>query len=119
MGLLTVLLGGYMIGNTGVALATVTLFLAAWFVVVGICEIIWSLRLRPLPGWGTTVFSGVISLLLGLMIWRQFPVSGAWAIGVLAGIKLIFSGWWLIIIGRGVKRYVSEEAALAGHHFET
>jgi len=108
MGLITVGVGAYMVTHPGLALATLTLFLAAWFLVVGISEIIWSLQLRPIQGWGLTLFSGVVSLLLGIMIWRQFPVSGAWAIGVLAGIKLIFSGWWLIIIGRGAKRIAAE-----------
>ena len=108
MAFLTVLVGAYMISNPGIALATLTLILAAWFVVVGACEIFWALRLRPLSGWGVTLFSGIVSFLLGLMVWRQFPVSGAWAIGVLAGIKLVFSGWWLIIIGRGVKRYAND-----------
>jgi uncharacterized membrane protein HdeD (DUF308 family) len=110
MGILTALLGAYMLSNPGIALATLTLILAAWFAVVGVCEIIWALRLRPLAGWGMTIFSGVISLLLGVMIWRQFPVSGAWAVGVLAGIKFLFSGWWLIVIARGVKQYPVEAA---------
>lgn len=108
MGLLTTVVGAYMISNPGIALATLTLVLAAWFVVEGAFEIFWALRLRPLPGWGTTMFSGMVSFLLGLMIWRQFPVSGAWAIGILVGIKLFFSGWWLIVIGRGVKRYAGD-----------
>ncbi len=46
----------------------------------------------------------IITLILGLMIWRQFPLSGAWAVGVLFGVKLIMSGWWLIFIGRGVRK---------------
>lgn len=99
MGALTVVVGAYMISNPGIALATLTLFLAAWFVVEGIFEILWAFQLKPIKGWGWTLFSGLVSLLLGIMIWRQFPVSGAWAIGILAGIKLIFSGLWLIILG--------------------
>jgi uncharacterized membrane protein HdeD (DUF308 family) len=43
-------------------------------------------------------------LLLGIMLWRQYPLSGAWAIGVLFGIKMIFSGWAFIFIGRSVKK---------------
>jgi len=33
------------------------------------------------------------------MIWNQFPLSGEWAIGVLVGIKLVFSGWSLLMFG--------------------
>ena len=108
MGLVTAGIGVYMVTHPGLALATLTLFLAAWFVAVGACEIMWSLQLRPISGWALTLVSGLVSLLLGIMIWRQFPMSGAWAVGVLAGIKLIFSGWWLIFLARGVNRIAAE-----------
>lgn len=103
LGLFTALCGSYMISNTGVALGALTLFLAAWFVATGVVEIVWALKMRPLAGWGTVMFGAVISLLLGLMIWRQFPVSGAWAIGVLVGVKMLIGGWWLFSIGKSVE----------------
>lgn len=108
MGLVTAVVGIYMVTHPGIALATLTLFLAAWFVAVGACEIAWSLQLRPISGWSLTLASGLLSLLLGIMIWRQFPMSGAWAVGVLAGIKLVFSGWWLIFLARGARRVAAE-----------
>ena len=90
LGLLTLLVGLYMVARPGVALATLTLFLAAYFVVDGIIEIIEAFDLKPLEGWGWMLFGGIVSLLLGFMIWKQWPVSGAWAIGILVGIKLLF-----------------------------
>ena len=92
IGLLSIVIGGYMISRPGMALATLTLVLAAYFFVDGIFEIIWSFRLRPIKGWGWTLFSGIVALALGIMIWRQFPVSGMWAVGTLAGIHMIFGG---------------------------
>jgi uncharacterized membrane protein HdeD (DUF308 family) len=62
------------------------------------------MQLRPADGWGWTLFNGIVTLLLGLMLWRQFPLSGAWAVGILFGIKMLFSGMALVIIGRSVKR---------------
>ena len=32
-------------------------------------------------------------------IWREWPVSGAWAIGMLVGIRLIFAGWSMVALG--------------------
>ena len=103
LGALTVLIGIAMVGQPQAALATLTLFLAAYFIVEGIFEIIWAFQIKPVKNWGWTLFSGIISLLLGIMIWRQFPLSGAWAIGILVGIKLIFSGWTLIAFGGAAK----------------
>jgi uncharacterized membrane protein HdeD (DUF308 family) len=92
IGAMAVLFGGYMLARPGMALATITLVLAAYFIVNGGFEIIWAFRLRPIKGWGWTLFSGIVSLVLGIMIWRQFPVSGVWAVGTLAGIHMIFGG---------------------------
>ena len=92
IGAMSVFAGGYMLARPAMALATITLVLAAYFIVDGIFEIIWAFRLRPIKGWGWTLFSGVVALALGVMIWRQFPVSGVWAVGTLAGIHLIFGG---------------------------
>lgn len=92
IGLLSIVAGGYMVSRPGLALATLTLFLAAYFFVDGIFEIIWAFRLRPIKGWGWTLFSGIAALALGIMIWRQFPISGMWAVGTLAGIHMIFGG---------------------------
>ena len=57
------------------------------------------------------LFNGVITLLLGLMLWRQYPLSGAWAVGVLFGIKMVFSGWALVFIGRSVKQIADSHDA--------
>jgi uncharacterized membrane protein HdeD (DUF308 family) len=92
LGLLSIVVGGYMVSRPGMALATLTLVLAVYFAVDGVFQIIWSFRLRPIKGWGWSLFSGVVSLALGIMIWRQFPVSGMWAVGTLAGIHMIFGG---------------------------
>ena len=101
--LLTVLVGGYMAANLGVALESLTLFLAAYFIVSGIFEVIVSFRARPAGGWGWALFSGIISVVLGFLIWSQFPFSGAWAVGILFGIRMIFSGWMLIMLGTAAK----------------
>jgi uncharacterized membrane protein HdeD (DUF308 family) len=49
---------------------------------------------------------GIITLLLGLALWKNWPVSGAWAIGVLFGINLIFDGWAMIFTGTTVRQVI-------------
>ncbi|HSN83849.1 MAG TPA: HdeD family acid-resistance protein [Polyangiales bacterium] len=112
IGLLSIVAGGYMLGRPGMALATLTIFLAAYFVVEGAFEIIWAFRLRPIKGWGWTLFSGIVALALGIMIWRQFPVSGVWAVGTLVGVSLIFGGASLASVC-GAARSAAKEAQAA------
>jgi uncharacterized membrane protein HdeD (DUF308 family) len=92
LGALAIIIGGYMLSRPGMALETLTLVLAFYFAVDGVFQILWAFRLRPIKGWGWSLFSGIVSLALGVMIWRQFPVSGVWAVGTLAGIQMVFGG---------------------------
>jgi uncharacterized membrane protein HdeD (DUF308 family) len=108
LGVLSVVAGGYMIAQPVAALATLTLFLAGYFIASGILEAIAAFGARPERGWGLLLFSAIVSVLLGVMIWRQFPFSGVWAVGVLVGVKLIIAGWALIAIGGAVKAAVAE-----------
>jgi len=104
VGALMVIVGAFMINQPVAGLASITLLLVAYLVAVGVVELFMSLQIRPADGWGIMLFNGVITLLLGLMLWRQYPLSGAWAVGVLFGIKMVFSGWVLVFIGRSVKQ---------------
>jgi len=42
--------------------------------------------------------SGVLSLLRGLLIWNQWPVSGMWAVGVLVGVDLLSTGISMVVL---------------------
>jgi uncharacterized membrane protein HdeD (DUF308 family) len=108
VGLLMVIAGFYIMNQPIAGLATLTILLMYYLLVTGALEIIMAFQLKPAAGWGLELFNGIVTLLLGVMLWRQFPLSGAWAIGVLFGIKMIFSGWAFIFIGRNVKKLVAE-----------
>ena len=110
VGLAMAIAGFYMISQPVSGLAALTLILAAYLIATGILETVIAFQLRPAEGWGLELFSGVITLVLGLMLWRQFPLSGVWAIGILFGIKMVLSGWALIFVGRGVKKLAAEAA---------
>ena len=110
LGVLTVVVGVYMVMNPAAALTSLTVFLVAYLIVSGIFEALMAFQIKPANGWGWELFSGIISILLGAMIWNQFPLSGAWAIGVLLGIKLFFSGWTLLMFGLAAKGMAKEAA---------
>jgi len=107
-GLMSTVAGLVMIGRPLLGLASLTMVLIIYFLAVGISEVIAAFQARPDQGWGWLLFSGVISVMLSLMIWKQWPVSGAWAIGTLVGIQLIFSGLTIIMIGSAVKKLGAE-----------
>ena len=110
VGALTAVAGFYLFNQPLSGLASITIILAAYFVVTGISELVSAFQIRPADGWGLMLSSGIVTLLLGIMIWKQFPLSGAWAVGVLFGLKLVLGGWSLIFIGRGVRGAVKDAA---------
>jgi len=103
-GVLMTFAGFYMMTQPLSGLASITLILVAYLVAAGLFEVIAAFQIRPAQGWGWELFNGIVTLLLGIMLWRQFPLSGAWAVGVIFGIKMIFSGWAFVFIGRAVKQ---------------
>jgi uncharacterized membrane protein HdeD (DUF308 family) len=67
-------------------------FLAAVLVVDGIFRAALAFRIRPRSGWGLVLLGGIISVVLGIMIWQQLPSAALWVLGLLLGINLVFSG---------------------------
>ena len=71
--------------------------LAAAFMVGGVFRIVAALVDRFL-GWQWTLCNGIVTLLLGLLIWQQWPESGLWVLGLFAGIDLVFNGvTWTVL----------------------
>lgn len=72
---------------------TLTMVLIALFIVQGIFSILMSLQFREhLKSWFWTLFSGIVDLALAYLIWKGWPESAAWAIGLLVGINMLFAG---------------------------
>jgi uncharacterized membrane protein HdeD (DUF308 family) len=106
MGVLSLLAGGYMISNPGVTLAVLSIILAAFLIVSGIAEAMVAFSVRPADGWVWALISAIASFILGVMIWQQFPIGGALAIGILLGLKLLFSGMMLLMLGTAVRKAI-------------
>ena len=87
------------------------LLMGYFFLVSGFLKMIFSFQVKPAKNWGWSFLDGVISIALGAIILAGWPSSAPWIIGLLAGIKLIFLGNSMIMIGRGLK--VSADAASA------
>lgn len=113
MAALMLIVGFTMVIRPSGAIAPMTLLLAFYLILAGIIELFEASSLRPLPGWGWMAASGVISIFLGIVLWRQFPLSGRWAIGTIVGIKLLVSGITLVAVGVLARGLVDDEARIA------
>jgi uncharacterized membrane protein HdeD (DUF308 family) len=82
---------------------TLTVMLVIWFAATGTARLVMGLAELGTPGAGWLAASGAMSLILAILIAVQLPSSAAWAIGLLVGINLLFSGTALIALARALK----------------
>jgi uncharacterized membrane protein HdeD (DUF308 family) len=92
VGVLYVFIGVYLLAHPVAGLMSLTIALAIYLFLEAILEFVLGFTLRPLPGSGWLFFDGVITFILAVMIWRTWPSSSAWVIGLLVGISMLFSG---------------------------
>jgi uncharacterized membrane protein HdeD (DUF308 family) len=107
VGVAYVCFGGYLIARPVLGVASLTLLLASLFLIEGILDIVLFVKTRPVRGSTWVLLDGVVSLLLGLMIYMQWPSSAAWAIGTLVGVSLIFSGVARVMMSMAVRKVTS------------
>ncbi|HUC12195.1 MAG TPA: HdeD family acid-resistance protein [Stellaceae bacterium] len=92
---------------------TLTIALVAFFIIEGIAAILLALEHRKhLPSWGWVLFSGLVDLLLAFLIWDGWPSSAAWAIGLLVGINMVFSGLSLVMTALAARTMAADNSQL-------
>jgi uncharacterized membrane protein HdeD (DUF308 family) len=102
VGLLYMFVGLLFVDRPLMAAAELTLVLAVFLFGTGLFRFIVAAGQRY-AGWGWGLLNGVVTLLLGVLIWRHWPGDGLWVIGTLVGIELLFSGWSLVMLGLAVR----------------
>jgi uncharacterized membrane protein HdeD (DUF308 family) len=90
--------------------AVLTLLFAAVFFAGGLMRIIFSLVVR-FRSWPWVLFNGVVDLLLGFLIWSEWPASSLWVIGLFVGIDLLFHGWSSIVLAMTVRSIDTSQAS--------
>lgn len=84
--------GWYLLSHPVMGLASLTLVLALYLFVESALELVLSFRLRPAPGSGYLLVDAIATFIIGALIWATWPTSAVWAIGMLVGVSMFFSG---------------------------
>jgi uncharacterized membrane protein HdeD (DUF308 family) len=108
VGILYLLVGGYMLINPVLGMVSLTFAMAVYFVVEAVLEFVLSFRLRPMAGSGWLLFDGIVTAILAVIIFATWPLSSAWALGTLAGISMLFSGVARLMLSLAARRAVTE-----------
>jgi uncharacterized membrane protein HdeD (DUF308 family) len=109
-GVLSIVVGLLFLRAPGGALAALTLLLACFLMAGGVFKVVAALVYR-FAAWGWSLASGIIDVILGVMIWQEWPASALWVIGLFVGINLIFRGFNWIALGLALRSLPRRETA--------
>ena len=111
LALLTALTGLLLMFYPIAGTETLTLFLASYFIAIGLVKCWAALSNTDAKGWGLMLFSAIISLLLGRgCLWWGWPQSATWIFGIFVAIELIFDGWTALIFGLEVRALPGDDS---------
>jgi uncharacterized membrane protein HdeD (DUF308 family) len=102
--------GVYLLNNPSIALASLTLLVAAILIAEGVFQFITFFALRILPGSGWILGDAILTLILGGLIAYPWPGSSLWVIGTLVGVNLMISGFTRFMYSVAARSLVSSAA---------
>jgi uncharacterized membrane protein HdeD (DUF308 family) len=103
VGLLYLVTGALLVARPVASAVSLTLWIAGFCFLIGLFKMLSSLLLR-FNQWGWVFLNGLVTFLLGLMIYMDWPVSGLWLIGLYIGLDMILSGWSWIVLSLSARR---------------
>jgi uncharacterized membrane protein HdeD (DUF308 family) len=103
--------GGLLIMNEPVHGAVVlTLVLVAFIIAGGIVRVVLALRHRAVRAWSLVLASGLVSVVVGCLLYASLPWSGLWVLGTLIAVELLVQGAGWLYFGIAL-RFVRRTAA--------
>jgi len=93
-----------MLMNPVAGLVTLTLVLAIFLLIEAALETALYFQLRRAINAGWILFDAIVTLILAILIWSQWPSSALWFIGTIIGISLIFSGVSRVSVASAMRR---------------
>jgi uncharacterized membrane protein HdeD (DUF308 family) len=82
---------------------TLTLVLAVLWIIEGATAIALAFRLKPARPWGWVLFDGILTALLGLLVWVGWPGNAPWLLGLFLGLSLLSTGISVLLFGWAIR----------------
>lgn len=98
VGLLEAAAGLFLLVYPVAGIVALTIYMAAVFVAEGLIRAVLAFQLKPEAGWVWMLIGGIVSVMVGAMLWAKLPSSAIWAIGLLVGLNIAMAGWTLLMI---------------------
>ncbi len=107
LGIIYIIAGIYLLMHPIGGLLALTLILASFLLVYGVFALLLAFRIKPHNGWGWVLFDGIITILLGILIWAHWPFNADWVVGTLFGISIFMSGVTRLMMSLALRKAVA------------
>lgn len=104
IGVLSLLVGIVLVADPLAGAIPLTLLVAVLFLATGVAKTMFALALRPLDGWVWVLASGLVSVVLGVMIFAGLPATATTILGLLLGIELVSNGVLFLFVALGLRK---------------
>ncbi|MDO9269890.1 MAG: hypothetical protein Q7T96_12365 [Methylobacter sp.] len=110
VGVLDAVIGGLIILSVTEEPARLSMMIATFLIVRGIVRITLAHALQ-LSHILVTSFGGLISIIMGLLIWKQWPTGEGWFISLCLNIEIAIRGWAMMTFALWVRTQKTDESA--------
>jgi len=100
--------GAYLIARPALGAAGLTFVLGTFLFAEGVADVVAYFSARKSGASPWMLLDGIVTLVLGFMIWNRWPAGSLWVIGTLVGISMIMTGITRLMMALAVRK-------LAGH----
>ncbi len=107
LGIIYIIAGVYLLMHPVGGLLALTLILASFLLVYGVFALVLAFQIKPRGGWGWVLFDGIVTILLGVLIWAHWPFNSDWVVGTLFGISIFMSGVTRLMMSLALRKAVS------------
>ena len=99
--------GVSLIALPAAGVAGLTLVLGVFLFAEGIADVVAYFATRKSGNSPWMLLDGIITLLLGFMIWNRWPSSSLWVIGTLVGISMVMTGTTRLMMTLAIRKLAS------------
>ncbi len=104
-GILYLAVGSLLLSNIG-SVISLTLAVGIAIFIEGVFEVFLAFRLCRQHNWGWVLFSGMVKIIAGILIWSEWPIPGI--VGLLPAISLLSTGIWSVTVSLADSRLASK-----------
>ncbi len=108
-GVLYAVAGFLLASRPGLGAVSITMMLSAFFLAAGVGRAVYA-AVERYRGWGWSLFSGVLTTIMGLFVWGALPEAALWVLGTFVGVEMIFSGWAIAMLAGAARGLAPSKA---------